>query len=422
MAPMKQVAALVGALATSVSAHGLLSKITVDGTEYEAYNPSFQYQDPAPEVIEWSCPECQDNGYVDPTMYTDVTKIACHKDATAGAKVASVKAGGSIDIQWTTWPESHKGPVLDYLAKVDDATATESGDLQFFKIDQKGYTDSTWASDELLSNNLTWTVTVPSDIASGQYVLRHEIIALHSAGQEDGAQNYPKCINIEVTDGGSTSPSGETADKFYTPSDAGLLVNIYSGDLSGYEIPGPALYDASGSSSGSGSTAAASSAVATSAAASSAAATSAVATSAAVTSATSSAVQATSTSLAQDVQNVQTTQTTAIVTSTVNAAASEAPAATSAADPLVSQIASISTDIPSAIYTSILPTAIPTGIASNGSGSVPSSPIPQGVTIKDLLEWLSYAMRTYVKGERKSEGNSRAQSQSQSQRQHARSF
>lgn len=187
-----QVAALLGALATSVKAHGHLSAITVDGTPFTAYDPSFQFQNPPPEVIEWSCPECLDNGFVSPDMYTDVTKIACHKDATAGAKVATVKAGGSIDIQWNTWPDSHVGPVIDYLAKVDDATSATAGQLSFFKIDEAGFDNGEWAATKLIKNNLTWSVTVPSNIAAGQYVLRHEIIALHSAGQENGAQNYPK--------------------------------------------------------------------------------------------------------------------------------------------------------------------------------------------------------------------------------------
>jgi cellulase len=96
-----QVATLLGALASSVKAHGHLQSIKVDGEVYTAYDPSFQFQNPAPEVIEWSNPEALDNGFVDPSMYTDVTKIACHKDATAGAKVAKVKAGGTIDIQCT---------------------------------------------------------------------------------------------------------------------------------------------------------------------------------------------------------------------------------------------------------------------------------------------------------------------------------
>lgn len=191
-----QVAAILGAVAASVNAHGHIASVKVDGTAFTAYDPSFQYQTPAPEVIEWSCPECLDNGFVDPTMYTEVDKIACHKDATAGAKVAKVAAGGSIDIQWTTWPESHVGPVIDYMAKVDDPTSAKAADLKFFKIDAAGYEDGKWAATKLISNNNTWTVTVPSSIAAGKYVLRHEIIALHSAGQENGAQNYPKCKHL----------------------------------------------------------------------------------------------------------------------------------------------------------------------------------------------------------------------------------
>jgi cellulase len=265
MPSMIQAAAFLGALASSVKAHGHLSSIKVDGTVYTAYDPSFQFQTPPPEVIEWSCKECLDNGFVDPTMYTDVTKIACHKDATAGAKVAKVAAGGTIDLQWNTWPESHVGPVLDYLAKVDDATSATAKDLKFFKIDQAGFENNQWAASKLVANNNTWTVTIPKNIASGQYVLRHEIIALHSAGQANGAQNYPKCINIEVSSSGTENPTGVTADKFYTPTDPGIKVNVYSGDQSSYKFPGPALFSGAGSDSGSSTGSGSSSPTATSA-------------------------------------------------------------------------------------------------------------------------------------------------------------
>ena len=300
-----QVAAILGAVAASVNAHGHLSDIKVDGTDYTAYDPSFQYQTPTPEVIEWSCPECLDNGFVDPSMYTDVTKIACHKDATAGAKVAKVAAGGTVDIQWNTWPESHVGPIIDYMAKVDDATSAKAADLEFFKIDEYGYQDGQWAATKLIANNLTWSVTVPSSIAPGQYVLRHEIIALHSAGQENGAQNYPKCINLEVTGSGTENPTGVTADKFYTPTDPGIEVNVYSGDLSGYKIPGPALF--SGASSGSSSSSSSSNS-------SAAPASSAAATTSAAPAATSVAVQ-----------NNAVSTPVASATATATAAASAAP-------------------------------------------------------------------------------------------------
>ncbi|KAF3033509.1 hypothetical protein E8E12_004882 [Didymella heteroderae] len=300
-----QIAAVLGAVAASVNAHGHLSDIKVDGTDFTAYDPSFQYQTPAPEVIEWSCPECLDNGFVDPTMYTNVDKIACHKDATAGAKVAKVAAGGKVDIQWNTWPESHVGPVIDYMAKVDDATSAKAADLKFFKIDAAGYEDGQWAATKLINNNLTWSVTVPSSIAPGQYVLRHEIIALHSANQENGAQNYPKCINLEVTGSGTENPEGITADKFYTPTDPGIKVNVY-GDNSNYQMPGPALF--SGASSGSSSGSSNSSAAAP-------AKTSAAATSAAPAATSSAAVQNNAVS-------------TPVASATATAVASAAPSST----------------------------------------------------------------------------------------------
>ena len=157
----------------------------------------------------------------------------------------------SIIIEILTFPlgpDSHVGPVLDYLAKVDDATKATTDDLSLFKIDHAGLDGIEWAATKLVANNNSWTVTIPPNIAARQYVLRHEIIALHSAGQENGAQSYSQCINIEVTGGGSEVPSGETANKFYTPTDPGILVNIYNG-ITSYEIPGPALFNGAGSNS-----------------------------------------------------------------------------------------------------------------------------------------------------------------------------
>jgi hypothetical protein len=89
-----------------------------------------------------------------------------------------------------------------------------------------------------------WTLTIPESLAPGNYVLRHEIIALHSAGQENGAQAYPQCVNIEVTGSGSTDPCADGADcvagtALYKAADAGIKYDIYGGDISSYPIPGP---------------------------------------------------------------------------------------------------------------------------------------------------------------------------------------
>ena len=150
-------------------------------------------------------------------------------------------------MEWNTWPSSHKGPVIDYLAPCNGACSTvDKTALKFFKIDEQGLISDTtapgtWASDSLISNNNSWVITIPTGIASGPYVLRHEIIALHSAGSIDGAQNYPQCINLEVTGGGSDVPVGTLGEALYKDTDPGISVNIYTTGLS-YVIPGPTLY------------------------------------------------------------------------------------------------------------------------------------------------------------------------------------
>ena len=41
-------------------------------------------------------------------------------------------------------------------------------------------------------------VTIPSDLAPGQYLIRHEIIALHLATQLGGAEFYPSCTQVRT--------------------------------------------------------------------------------------------------------------------------------------------------------------------------------------------------------------------------------
>ncbi|CAG8958824.1 hypothetical protein HYFRA_00011775 [Hymenoscyphus fraxineus] len=245
------------AFATKVAAHGTVSGVVADGVYYPGYNANFQYMATAPVVVGWSTPQDQDNGFIAPDQYSS-PDIICHRGATNAGTSAKVAAGGKIDLQWTTWPESHHGPMIDYLANCNgDCTTVDKTALEFFKIDGVGLIDGSaapgkWASDEMIANNNTWSVTIPSDIAPGSYVLRHETIALHSAGSSGGAQNYPQCINLEITGSGTASPSGVKGTALYTATDPGILINIYT-TLASYIVPGPPLF--SGASSGSSSSA-----------------------------------------------------------------------------------------------------------------------------------------------------------------------
>lgn len=241
------VAAVVAlVLAPTVAAHGHVKTISVNGQTYPGGDPVWFYS-PAnnlPAQAGWYALN-QDNGFVEPSKF-GTSDIACHKSAKPGSTAVPVKAGDTLKLQWDTWPESHHGPVIDYLAKVNSHSSATPGSLNFFKIQEAGLVDGTvvpgkYASDTLIANGNSWNVKIPSSLPAGNYVLRHEIIALHGAGSNNGAQNYPSCINIQVTSGGSGSvPAGVPATSLYKATDPGILINIYT-TLSSYKIPGPAL-------------------------------------------------------------------------------------------------------------------------------------------------------------------------------------
>lgn len=226
-------------LAAAVKAHGHVQTIIADGTEYPGGIP---HGAPA-DAVGWAAAN-QDNGFVSPDAF-GTAAIACHKSATSVPSGATVAAGGSVTLVWDTWPESHHGPVIDYIAPVADFASADAASLSFVKLAERGLVSGSnpgvWASDELIANGNSWTVEIPSSLAPGKYVLRHEIIGLHSAGQANGAQAYPQCINIEVTGSGSSVPSGGAFSSFYSATEPGILFNLY-GAFDSYDIPGPAVW------------------------------------------------------------------------------------------------------------------------------------------------------------------------------------
>lgn len=236
---------LLALLASQVAGHGHVTNIVINGVSYQGWDiNSFPYMADPPTVVAWGTPNTG-NGFIAPDAFTSDDMI-CHLNATNAKGFATVAAGDSINLQWTEWPESHHGPVLDYLAPCGTAgcETVDKTTLQFFKIDGVGLVDDAappgvWAADQLIANNNSWLVQIPADIGPGDYVLRHEMIALHGAFAEDGAQNYMQCFNLRVTGGGSQSPAGVPATELYTSTDPGILVDIYNSVT--YTVPGPSM-------------------------------------------------------------------------------------------------------------------------------------------------------------------------------------
>ncbi|KAI2632283.1 glycoside hydrolase family 61 protein [Hypoxylon sp. NC1633] len=230
--------------AAGVQAHGIASAIVIDSTFYDGYNPSYQWKSPPPTVVGWSVPDDLQNTFIAPNQF-NTPDMVCHLGAKPAGAAAPVKGGDVIEVQWTPWPASHKGPVLDYLAKCSGPCETaDKTQLKFFKIAEVAWVDQAtdlWASNVLTNNNNSWLIRIPEDIEPGNYVLRHEIISLHSAANPNGAQSYPFCYNLAIDSKGTASPAGIPATELYKAADPGIKFDLFSHPTA-YMIPGPALY------------------------------------------------------------------------------------------------------------------------------------------------------------------------------------
>ncbi|KAK8073084.1 glycosyl hydrolase family 61 [Apiospora saccharicola] len=244
MSSTKFTLAAVAGFAATALAHGNVNTFSTDGKKQQGFLMDYYYQakngGSAPKVAAWST-ENLDNGFVDSTSYK-TADINCHKKAKTGALTSSVKAGGEVSFDWPNWPHNI-GPVLTYVADCggDCSAVADSTTLKWVKIDEAGYTDGKWGADKLVANGGTWTTKVPETLKAGNYVFRNEIIALHAAGQEGGAQHYPQCVNIAVTGSGTELPEGTPGSSLYDSKDPGILFNPYT-TISSYTIPGPKLF------------------------------------------------------------------------------------------------------------------------------------------------------------------------------------
>ncbi|KAF9043402.1 glycoside hydrolase [Panaeolus papilionaceus] len=197
---------------------------------------------------------------------TDVNDpdLACNRNIVfRDSNIVDIPAGARVGAWWghviggAQYPNdgdnpispSHKGPVSVYLAKVDNAIATGTNGLQWFKISEDGFDPSTakWGVDHMIDNGGWQYFDMPTCIAPGQYLMRVELLALHSAYAAGGAQFYAECGQINVTGSGTNTGSSNlvTFPGAYASNDPSIIINIYdskgvpNNSLKPYAIPGP---------------------------------------------------------------------------------------------------------------------------------------------------------------------------------------
>jgi len=135
------------------------------------------------------------------------------------------------------------------MSRVPDAT-TADGSTGWFKVFQDTWAknpsgasgdDDYWGTKDLNTCCGKMNVKIPSDLAPGDYLLRAEVIALHTAGSSGGAQLYMTCYQLTVTGSGTAVPPTVAFPGAYKSSDPGILVNIHAA-MAGYTAPGPGVY------------------------------------------------------------------------------------------------------------------------------------------------------------------------------------
>jgi cellulase len=240
------------ASASFSSAHTIFQKVSVNGVDQGQLKgvraPDSDY--PITSVTDGSFACNKDLRHKDSTVIT----------VPAGAKVGAWWGhviGGAQGANDPDHPiaKSHKGPIMYYLAKVDNAATTGTTGLQWFKVAHDGLANGKWAVDTMIQNGGWHYFNMPTCVAPGDYLMRVELLALHSAGSQGGAQFYMECAQIKVT--GSGTNKGSNFVSFpgaYKANDPGIQVSIY--DTKGqpypasYKIPGPTPITCSGGSSG----------------------------------------------------------------------------------------------------------------------------------------------------------------------------
>lgn len=227
----------LGLLAVSVSGHGAVTSYLIGGVTY----PGYQGYSPAtsPPTIEWQWPS------YNPILTVTDPMMRCN-GGTSAALSAPVAAGQTVTAIWAQWTHQ-QGPVMVWMYKcAGEFSACDGSGAGWFKIDEMGMTappltGTSWGTAVVFAT-LKWTSTIPATLAPGNYLIRHELLALHQA---DTPQFYPECAQLQVTGSGTASPPSSyltSIPAYASQNDPGIMIDIYTSTATNYTCPGPAVW------------------------------------------------------------------------------------------------------------------------------------------------------------------------------------
>ncbi|KAJ7186547.1 glycosyl hydrolase family 61-domain-containing protein [Mycena filopes] len=233
------------AIVACTHAHGYVKKLKIGGKSYPGYEPTIPVIKTASVIRAKSS--------TSPVLASNLSSpdLACGPDARHASLTATAAAGDTIQLflastEAPAFAWFHNvGPLLTYLTDCGEScTDLDATQAKWFKIDQQAKDPGgEWMQALLYNNNKAFaSVVLPSNLKPGNYILRHEIIALQNGKTLGEAELYPSCSHLTVTGTGTGAP---TADELvlirnaYKATDPGIKVDVYTDPSKPYKFPGP---------------------------------------------------------------------------------------------------------------------------------------------------------------------------------------
>ncbi|KAJ3551901.1 hypothetical protein NM688_g4443 [Phlebia brevispora] len=211
---------------SSVSAHGFVSQIGIDGKWYPGSPPSNYSPSKGPSPIR----QISD---INPVKGSSNPDLMCGLSAQKAELVVPANPGSVFSVQWvgsttgaSNWPHN-TGPLMTYMASCGSTSCSEFDPTgaKWFKIDELGLKSdgSTWYQSDIMNGD-AYEVTLPQNLAPGGYLIRHEIIALQLATSLGGAEFYPMCTQVMIGGSGNGVPSPTVSfPGAYSDNDPGIF-------------------------------------------------------------------------------------------------------------------------------------------------------------------------------------------------------
>ncbi|KAF7289324.1 hypothetical protein MIND_01394300 [Mycena indigotica] len=287
-------AALVLVTAPLVVGHGQVNRVTAGSNSNKGPNQYWSGDAANGKTVTRLMYKSSAPAYVLFGDFDKNSKMSCEASSKAPApKTLKVSAGESITVYWEGATPELKGKggtggltaynpwvhamgfVFDYITSCKgDCTSFDATNAGWTKIAHAGLDMSQtissslrqtmkgkpeayfpksgpglWGMAKLVQDGSKWTIRVPPSLKNGQYMIRHELAAVHNpktSNPTSGPQLYIACIQLEVVNGGQTSlPEGTQAGKLYLTNGAFANTDVYNGAFNpnNVKIPGPAVWD-----------------------------------------------------------------------------------------------------------------------------------------------------------------------------------